>query len=107
MDNRGPNARQDQSMLKVSSSDGLVTVTFVVPAAAGAKTAAVAGDFTAWVECPMFDESDGSFSFKAELEHGHRYRFRYRLDGERWENDWSADEYVPNDFGGDDSVVVV
>jgi hypothetical protein len=33
------------------------------------------------------------------------YRFRYLLDDERWENDWSADDYVANEFGGDDSVV--
>ncbi len=30
-----------------------------------------------------------------------------RLDGERWENDWSADEYVANAYGSDDSVVSV
>jgi hypothetical protein len=34
-------------------------------------------------------------------------RFRYLLDGERWENDWTADAYVPNSFGSDDSVVEV
>ena len=30
---------------------------------------------------------------------------RYLLDGQRWDNDWAADAYVRNDFGGDDSVV--
>jgi len=33
--------------------------------------------------------------------------FRYLVDGERWENDWAADAYVPNPFGGEDSVVEV
>jgi hypothetical protein len=35
------------------------------------------------------------------------YRFRYYLDGQRWENDWEAEEYRPNDFGSDDSIVKV
>lgn len=26
---------------------------------------------------------------------------------ERWENDWAADAYLPNDLGGDDSVIDV
>jgi hypothetical protein len=34
---------------------------------------------------------------------GRTYRFRYLLDDERWENDWAADAYVPNEHGGDDS----
>ena len=35
------------------------------------------------------------------------YRFRYLLDGERWDNDWAADAYVPNEFGSDDSLIKV
>jgi hypothetical protein len=27
------------------------------------------------------------------------------IDGQRWDNDWAADAYLPNSFGGDDSVV--
>jgi len=45
------------------------------------------------------------FSLTIELQPGRAYRFRYLLDGERWENDWDADAYVPNAFGTDDSVV--
>ena len=40
-----------------------------------------------------------------DLDAGRAYRFRYLLDGQRWDNDWAADAYVANDFGGDDSVV--
>ncbi len=32
---------------------------------------------------------------------------KYLLDGERWENDWAADGYVPNPFASEDSVVEV
>jgi hypothetical protein len=39
------------------------------------------------------------------LRPGTVHRFRYLLDGHRWENDWAADTYVANDFGGHDSVI--
>jgi hypothetical protein len=44
------------------------------------------------------------FEVTVPLERNHRYRYRYLIDGHRWENDWNADEYVPNAHGGDDSV---
>jgi hypothetical protein len=53
----------------------------------------------------MRRDAEGGFSLTADLEAGRTYRFRYLLDGERWDNDWAADAYVPNSFGGDDSVV--
>lgn len=34
-------------------------------------------------------------------------RFRDLLGGDQWENDWEADDYLPNEFGGEDSVVAV
>ena len=36
---------------------------------------------------------------------GRRYPVPVSVDGERWENDWAADDYVDNDHGGQDSVV--
>ena len=50
---------------------------------------------------------DGNFKASVTLETGKSYRFRYRLDGERWENDWEADAYAPNEFGSEDSIVEV
>ena len=41
------------------------------------------------------------------MDSGRQYRFRYLFDEGRWENDWAADDYVANEFGGEDSVVVV
>lgn len=49
----------------------------------------------------------GSFTATVRLPGGRRYRFRYVLDDGRWENDWAADGYVTNEFGGEDSVVEV
>jgi len=92
-------------MLKQPAGDGVVAVTFSVPAAVGAKRACLVGSCTAWVEVPMNPCPDGSFELVVELPAASSYQFRYLLDDHRWENDWAADGYVPNDYGGDDSVV--
>jgi 1,4-alpha-glucan branching enzyme len=84
-------------------------VTFKLPADVNAQTAYLAGDFNDWdlQANPMKKLKDGSFSVTITLNAGERYRFRYWLDGERWENDWAADAYEPNPFGGEDSVVQI
>jgi 1,4-alpha-glucan branching enzyme len=99
----------DETMLKKSYTGDTCRVTFKLPAEVGAKEAAVCGEFNAW-DCtshPMRQLKDGGFSKTIHLEPGRRYRFRYWLDGERWENDWDADDYVPNEFGTEDAVVEV
>ena len=53
----------------------------------------------------MQRDAGGGFSVTVGLDAGRAYRFRYLLDGQRWDNDWAADAYVRNDFGGEDSVV--
>ena len=45
-------------------------------------------------DAPRRRGAAGGFSLTVDL-----------LDGQRWDNDWAADAYVPNSFGGDDSVV--
>jgi 1,4-alpha-glucan branching enzyme len=82
-------------------------VTFSLPAEANAQTALLCGDFTAWEKTPkkMRRYNDGSFKVSVTLKPKKRYQFRYLLDGERWENDWQADEYVSNQFGTEDSVL--
>lgn len=82
-------------------------VTFSLPAEVNAQTACLCGDFNEWDKesHPMKRKKDGSFSLTLQLEAGRHYHFRYFLDGERWENDWEADAYVPNPFGGEDSVL--
>ena len=93
-------------MFKRTVDSGTVAVTFAVPAELGAREACLMGSCTAWAEVPMSPCADGSFELVVELPAGNRYAFRYLLDGHRWENDWTADDYVPNAFGGDDSVVL-
>jgi hypothetical protein len=53
----------------------------------------------------MSHRRDGRFSTTISLQAGETYRFRYFVDGERWENDWGADGYMPNPFGDEDSLI--
>ena len=87
----------------------LCRVTFVLPSDVSAKKAAVCGEFNDWnaKSHPMKRRTDGSFSTTVTLPAGRDYRFRFLLDGERWENAWQADAYLPNEFGTEDSVVRV
>ena len=84
-------------------------VTFSLSKDVGATSVALCGEFNDWDKSanPLTRRKDGSFSGTLSLETGREYRFRYWVDGERWENDWEADKYLPNEFGTEDSVVVV
>jgi 1,4-alpha-glucan branching enzyme len=84
-------------------------VTFALPKEVAATTAALCGDFNDWdpTRHPLKRAKDGSFKAAVELAAGRSYRYRYLLDGDRWENDGSADAYAPNAFGSEDCVVHV
>lgn len=86
---------------------GRFDVTFDLPAELEIGQAAVVGEFNDWSELadPMQTDADGRWSTTVSLEPSRSYRFRYHLGEDRWENDWNADSYVGNDFGGADSVV--
>jgi 1,4-alpha-glucan branching enzyme len=88
------------------AGEGVIPVTFRLPAEVTAVTAHVVGDFNDWsTDAHPMDRDDRGFHVEVALEAGRRYQFRYLLDDERWENDWAADDYVPNEFGGTDSVL--
>lgn len=84
-------------------------VTFTLPKEAvnGAKTVNIVGDFNNWDKnaTPLKKLRTGIFSTTLELTCGRSYRFKYLINDSRWENDWHADNYTPNPYGGDDSVV--
>ncbi|HEV3226769.1 MAG TPA: isoamylase early set domain-containing protein [Acidimicrobiales bacterium] len=88
---------------------GKVKVTFRLPAATGVTKAWVAGDWNGWSQTAdeMHSNARGGLECTLTLEPGRSYRFRYYLGEERWENDWDADAYVDNEFGGADSVLVL
>lgn len=95
-------------MRKQHLKNGTCKVTFDLTAGAGVEDVHLCGEFNDWspTATPMTRRKDGTFRVTVALEPGRSYRFRYLLDGDRWENDWAADDYVPNEHGGDDSVVV-
>ena len=84
-------------------------VTFSLPDTVDADKVVLYGDFTKWEKSPlqMKRYKDGNFKVSATLKSGKSYCFRYHLDRERWENDWQADAYAPNEFGTEDSIVNV
>ena len=93
----------------LDADSGKCRVEFRLPADVGAGQAWLCGEFNDWSRdsTPMVAQDDGSLSVTVELEPGESYRFRYYLGDERWENDWAADAYVDNEFGGSDSLVIV
>ena len=88
---------------------GKVEIIFTLPGEVQAGSVALCGEFNGWSAHDIRLERGGDGSWRAgvALEPGRTYRYRYLLDGERWENAWQADRYVPNPYGGTDSVVVV
>lgn len=87
-------------------------VKFTVPPelAREAKKVYLAGDFNNWEfqDTQLKRQKDGTYATILELEAGAEYEYRYVLDGERWENDYEADKYVPSKIcAADNSVVVV
>ena len=98
----GPSQAQSES----SRTPGPVAVTFSIPPRPDIVTAALVGDFNGWsTTATMMTRTEHGFTVTVMLQPGRRYRFKYLLDGDRWENDWAADDYEPNRHGGDDSVV--
>jgi hypothetical protein len=92
-------------------SDSSCRVTFRLPkeAVGAAGGVVVVGDFNDWDKkaTPMKRLRSGDFEITIALGAGKEYRFRYLIDGSRWENDWCADNYYPNSYGCDDSVLII
>jgi 1,4-alpha-glucan branching enzyme len=84
-----------------------VRVTFTMPAGIWADTIHLVGDFNNWsTTATPLQLSEHGWSVSLELEAGRAYQYRYLINGADWYNDWRADRYVPNEYGGDNSVVV-
>lgn len=101
----------DETHVADESDDlvGTVDVTFTLPAEVQADSVALAGEFNQWSvqDIQMERGSDATWRATVALQPGRSYRYRYLIDGERWENAWHADRYVPNPFGSVDSVIIV
>ncbi len=103
----GANSIKKQYM----KTNGWCNVTFKLPkeAAQDAQLVTIAGDFNNWnlSNTEMKKMKNGDFQLTLKLEKDREYRFKYLVDATRWENDWHADQYVPNAFGCEDSLVKV
>lgn len=91
---------------KIPANPGKMRVTFSMPAEIWAKAFYVVGDFNNWnTTATPLQKSGSAWSVSLELDAGRTYEYRYLVDG-KWFNDWHADDYKPNEHGGDNSVVV-
>jgi 1,4-alpha-glucan branching enzyme len=92
---------------KEMGSPGKVRVTFTMPAAIWAESIHLVGDFNGWSKTatPLTCE-DNQWWVSLELDANRAFQYRYLINGREWYNDWRADRYEPNEFGGDNSVVV-
>ncbi len=90
-----------------SKTGRVCRVTFEYQPEPGIASIYLCGEFNDWTPDahPLTQRKGGRFSTTISLNAGRSYRFRYLVDGGRWENDPNADEYVPNGFGSEDSVV--
>ena len=86
----------------------LLRVRFRLPGSLVAHVIHVVGDFNGWnrrADAMARSDDTGDWHLDLELERGRTYQFRYLVDGATWQNDWHADRYVPNPFGGENSVL--
>ena len=67
----------------------------------------LAGDFNGWnyASTPLTKGTDGKWKIELNLNQG-EYQFKYYTDNQ-WYNDYSADKYINNGYGAENSVVVV
>ncbi len=83
-------------------------VTFKVPADWAENEVAVVGDFNNWdPAADKLEKKNGVWEGIIRVKPETEAKFRYFIDSERWENDDEADSYVANEYGTEDSVLVV
>ena len=99
------------SKKKYLKTSPVCKVTFSLPkkAVASAHNVYLVGDFNGWskTSTPMKRLKNGTFTTTLVLQRNRQYQFRYLINGQRWENDWNADKYVPNIYGSENSVAFV
>jgi 1,4-alpha-glucan branching enzyme len=70
------------------------------------NSVSLVADFNDWQAIEMkFNKKTKSFKTKVRLPKGRAFHFRYLLNSTEWENDYNADQYLPNEFGSENSVV--
>ncbi len=83
-------------------------VTFRVPRSWANRKVSLVGDFNEWdPEKHRLQEQEGYWQTLVRLKPDRKYKFKYLLDGEIWQNDDQADDYVINPFGTEDSILEI
>lgn len=83
-------------------------VTFQLPADWAASEVILVGDFNDWnATTNKLERKNGNWETTLRLRPGTESRFRYFIDGQRWENDDKADGYVFNEYGTEDSLLII
>lgn len=95
---------------QVLKSKPVTKVTFRISKemAGDADTVTLVGDFNEWdiIATPMKQLKNGEYSVMVELEQNKTYAFRYYIDG-AWYNEPEADGQAINEFGSENSLVMV
>ena len=87
---------------------GVMLVTFRLPDTLQADSVHLVGDFNDWDKhsLPLSrTHLGGPWEVTNDVDRGQTYHFRYLVDGSIWQNDWDADGYATNPFGGNNSVL--
>jgi len=86
-----------------------VTFDLTEQAISDAKKVYLVGEFNDWqpTATPMKKSKEGGFKVTLELASGKEYQFRYLINETKWENDWQADSYVPNNLTFEENSVVI
>lgn len=95
--------------------DKKITISFYITkeAAQCAKKIDLVCEHNGWEAVAMKPQKNGTFRGSITVNKGvqNAYQYRFKLtfaDGTtKFDNDWKADAYVPNSFGGENSVFYV
>lgn len=86
----------------------VVKLTFELDPNYEADSIALVANVNGWEPVPFTKLKNGKWKLQLEAERGQNIEFRYRgtTNGDIWyDNDPSADAYVPNEFGTSNAVV--
>src|SRR5574344_128735 len=100
------------SVSKKFTKDSKVTVTFTIKklAAQGAVKIDPLCEHNGWQAVAMKPQKNGTFKGCITVKEGeqasYQYKFKYTFEDNsvKYDNDWDAEGYITNPFGGDNSV---
>ena len=73
-----------------------------------AETVEVLGLNSDWENAViMSKKKDGSFTCDVSLPKDSKHEFKYLVNETEWINEPAADEQLPNEFGGNNSVIIL